>query len=176
MDTSKVKLVTVDSSMRQQIADSIKQYLLQFDNYSKAITDIQKLCDIPQRELEMLPARLQELKRKQRAQSEALLGLNARFKDLINQDRQNQKKIERAFQEINTMKLALLETDEMIRKLNEKRNSARACSDTAPEVKATLAAQFKIVLDKLVDARKHFPDIYAEVERETGIHFFVPIS
>ncbi|MBN2151945.1 MAG: hypothetical protein JW839_10890 [Candidatus Lokiarchaeota archaeon] len=168
--------MNMEESEREQVSNSIKEYLYQFESYSKAIAEIQKMCDIPQSELEKLPNDIQRLKREQRRLSSKIIARNTTFKDLINQEKQNVRKIERAFRDIADLKAKLLDVDEKLKSKGKTADTVRACTETGPEIKQTLSTQYKHVLDVLSDVRKQHPKIYSEVENETGIHFFTPLA
>jgi predicted RNase H-like nuclease (RuvC/YqgF family) len=168
--------MTVEGSLREQISNSIRLYLFQFESHSKAITEIQKMCDISPEDLEKLPREMRELKQKQQKISGQIIDESMVLKDQINQEKQNERKIEKVFQNINDLKVKLLEVDAKLKAINRTDESAKSCNEAGTEIKGALLAQFKLVLDKLLDARKNFPDIYKEVEAETGIHFFTPFA
>ncbi len=163
-----------DDETREQIYNSIKLYLFQFESYSKAISEIQKMCDISPNDLEKLPREMQELKQKQQKISGQIIDASTALKNLINQEKQNTRKIENLFHNMNDLKVKLLEVDAKLKAMSTTEESAKACNDSGAEVKSSLSAQYKVVMDKLMDARKNFPDIYKEAEHDSGIHFFTP--
>jgi chromosome segregation ATPase len=164
----------VEDEDREQIFNSIKLYLFQFESYSKAISEIQKMCDVPPDDLEKLPGEIRELKLKQQKISGQIIDEGTALKNLIDQKKQNTRRIEKIFQNMNDLKVKLLEVDAKLKAISMTSESAKACNEAGTEVKGALSAQYKLVMDKLMDARRNFPDIYKEVEGETGIHFFTP--
>jgi chromosome segregation ATPase len=168
--------MAAENPVRDDIFDSIKYYLYQFESYSKAIAEIQKLCDIPQDELKKLPKEMQDIKLKQKTLSNQIIEESSKLKGLINQQKKNARKIEKVYQDMNDLNVKLLEIDEKLKALNLARDSAKACDEVGSEVKSALSTQYKIVLDKLKEARIKYPDIYKQVEDETGIHFFTPFA
>ena len=139
--------MTEEDPAREQIVNSIKLNLFQFESYSKAIAEMQKLCSIPQHDLEKLPKEMQEVKRKQMRLSQQIIEESDKFKGQINQNKQNERKIEKVYNSMNALKVKLLEIDEKLKELNQTRDSAKACDETGPELKSALSAQFKAVLD-----------------------------
>ncbi|MEX2719207.1 MAG: hypothetical protein Q6353_000985 [Candidatus Sigynarchaeum springense] len=168
--------MTIEGPIREQISNSIKQYLYQFESYSKAIEEIMKLCTIPQSELEKLPGDMQKLKQEQMSISSKIIEVSTTLKDLIAQRSRNERKINGLYATVNDLKAKLLSIDEELKKKAKTVEHAKACNETGPELKNALSVQYKRVLEKLAAARKHFPDIYSEAEQETGIHFFTPIA
>jgi chromosome segregation ATPase len=164
----------VEQERDNRLKAEIKQLLFQFESYSKAISEIQKMCDISPDDLEKLPREIQEMKQKQQKISGQIITASTALKSLINQDKQNMRKIENLFQNMNDLKVKLLEIDAKLKAMSTTEQSAKACSEAGTDVKVTLSAQYKLVLDKLREARKRFPDIYKEVEAETNIHFLTP--
>ncbi len=164
----------IEDEERDRIFNSIKTDLFQFESYSKAIAEIQEMCDNSPNDLEKMPGEIQELKRKQQVISSQIIDESTALKYLIGQEKQNMRKIEKKFQSINALKVKLLDVDAKLKSINTTEESAKACNEAGTEVKGALSAQYKIVMDKLMDARRNFPDIYKAVEAETGIHFFTP--
>jgi len=161
---------------REEIAQAIKQDLYQFESYSNAIAQLHELCSkITNEDIEKMPSDVQEWKQKQKEISGRIIEESTVLKGLINQKKQNDRKIEKIYKNITVLNARLLDIDERLKKKDKIAESTKACTETGPKLRTALSTQYKLVMDKLLHARKHYPAIYAEVEQETGIHFFTPL-
>jgi chromosome segregation ATPase len=168
--------MTMDDTKRDQIKESIKNYLFQFESYSRAIQEIQVMCSIPPETRAKLPIEIQEARQKQQQLSKALTEESADLRNLALKEKPNSRRMENKCDRIKEIQIKLLQIDEKLKGLNQTKDSEKACIQTGPEVKQALSTEYKLVLDKLADARRQFPDIYSEVEKETKIYFFTPFK
>ena len=170
----------VDGPMRIKIKSTIKGYLTQFEVYSRLISDIQKKCDIPLDEAHDVPFDLQKLKEQESIISRNIIDENFKENQALNEKSQDKKKLAHVFKKgqkkKHDLELKMVDIDEQIKQLQEKQEQIDDCTETAPKMKETYMIEYKMILKKLADARKNFPDVYKEAENEANIHFLTPFK
>lgn len=168
--------MAVEGSLRVKIKETIKGYLLQFDAYAKLISDILKKCDMPLDEVHSVPLERQHLKEQQSMIARKIIEEGFMQNDSLNEEMQEKRKMERIFKKTHKLELKLIDIDTKIKKLEEKQELINDCTDTAPQMKEIYSKDYKMILKKLEDARKNFPDVYKEAEDEVNIHFLTPFK
>lgn len=158
----------------EAIKESIRQYLMQVDGFSKAIEDIRKKCFIPRAELEKLPKRVKEARQVQEKIFDELQGLEYQLESAINKQNPSMKKLDKIHDKIQEKRQQLLDAEDRLNKLEGNLEIHESCQNDGDEIEESLREDYQAVVQKLLNARKMFPDLYKEVEDETGIHFFTP--
>nr|MDO8111708.1 hypothetical protein [Candidatus Sigynarchaeota archaeon] len=168
--------MSVEDPMRDTIKTSIKQYLVQFDTYAKAIEGLKIKCNIPKEQLERLPQKFQKVNAEKRQLVDEIMAEEAQFKNFAGQAQPNLKKLERIHEKIGNLQVKLLEKEDDLKKLRNEEETAKGCEETAPSLNECMSKEYKQVFEKLAQARKKFPDIYQEAESEVDIHFLTPFK
>ncbi len=169
---------TTNAPSSETIKESIKQYLLQFDGYAKAIQEIKHACkdidalkDVPERVIKDNEKKLDLIKEINVDEFE--------IKALLNDEMQGgkqEKKLEKLMKKLHDHEMELIKLSDAIHQEERDAERVQGCNRSSGEMLDDIQHNYKSLFEKLSHARKVFPGIYAEAEKESGIFLFTPFS
>ncbi|MFX0103544.1 MAG: hypothetical protein ACFFCS_28540 [Candidatus Hodarchaeota archaeon] len=153
---------------RVHMKAAIRTTLIQFDALSKQIQEGKSASSGNPREKDSLYHELSMLQKQQDKLMEDFENFENVARKMIEENpEKNKKKIKKMFDQLQEKITENNKYVKMIEGIQEKLN--RMSSGTTD---ADLKEQYKTSYEIIQDFHKNLPDLYAEVEQETGIYFF----
>ena len=157
------------------IKKSIKDQLLKFDGLSRKIEDYKKAMTIDPNIKGELEQKLHQLDKRQEKVHKNLNNEEYKYNNLLNDRNSSLKKLEKQMAKVSEIKTQFKVIENEV--LDIKRqlgtiNNLDAMKAKQKEIKG----DYKMVVKNLMNMQQKFPDVYKEIEKETGVYFLTAPS
>lgn len=163
----------MDETTAASIKEAIRNYLVKFDASAKAVQAIIASCDGTAAQGERHARTNEELEARQRVLVREIKDLEYELEVLIHE--RNDKKIERKYKDLARARQDLMKVAGVLDQVRSGEQLASGCARESGELKQTLQDDMRVIMTRLLDARRNFPELYTEVEGELDLHFFTPL-
>ncbi|MHA1683554.1 MAG: hypothetical protein ACTSUE_21630 [Promethearchaeota archaeon] len=165
-------MICSDDPGRQAMKMAIKKTLLQFDVLSQQINNLKsRNKGTPNHLVNQLSEELGRLNEQKRMLEEEFDKLEEACRRMILEDAErNAKKIKKLYQKLKTQVEQNQKYIRMMQQIQSKLSVLNGNGGSADSEQIRI--QYKTTFEIIQDFRQNLPEVYSEVEQETGIFFF----
>ncbi|MHA1890891.1 MAG: hypothetical protein ACTSYS_07865 [Promethearchaeota archaeon] len=166
-------MMAMNDPTRRAMKEAIRKTLLKFDSLSKALVNKDYKNSEPL--VFQLKEQLRELERQKSKLQDEFNRLEEDCRKLILENPEgNKKRIKKLYQKLDQKVSQNTKCISMMKQIQEKLSQLKNNPLKGNVSIADLKKQYQTTFEIIQDFRQSLPDVYQEVEKETGIYFFMP--